>query len=279
MIKFPTKNELRELSDFEMPGCVSIYAPYIGISSGINASRAEVKKLIHQAETALKSSGMRPRLIKKTLRPALQLVENVEFWLVNRESLALFVHQKLFRCYRIPETVGTHLLAVENGFYLEPIIDAMKDNKRYYVLALSHKNVRLYEGDHYRLKPVYLKNFPSDMKKALNIDEYPNWRETHTIAPASSKKGSEANHGQYNVRQTDKDMLLEFFRRIDKRLHNFLQHNKSPLVLAGVNYLLPIYRRVNTFPSLIPGGIRGNVAHTSLDSIRQNAWTLVSKIY
>jgi hypothetical protein len=167
------------------------------------------------------------------------------------------------------------MLTVETGFNLEPLLEVMQNSQQYYILALGHKNVRLYEGDHYDLKPVNLKNFPADMKETLGIDEYPQSRETHTIAPASSGKGSEAYHEQYNVSQTDKAMLLEFFRRIDHRLHNFLLYHQKPLVLAGVNYLLPIYHKVNTYPGLLSESITGNQDYPDLPMLREKACNLV----
>src|ERR1019366_908886 len=113
---------------------------------------------------------------------------------------------------------------------------ALADNERYYVLTLGHKNVHLYEGDHYSIRDVQLKDFPSDMKETLNIDEYPKWRETHEIAPSYMGKGSEAVHGQYNVSQIDKEFLVKYFRLLDKRLHSFLRPKDSPLIIAGVGY-------------------------------------------
>jgi hypothetical protein len=206
------------------------------------------------------------------------MLEDHEFWPIHHESLVLFIHPKLFRYYHIPDHTLPYLLTVEKGFNLAPLLKIMTENKDYFVLALGHKNVRLYRGDHYQLKPVLLKNFPTDMKKALNIDEYPKWRETHEIAPSYIGKGSEASHGQYNVSQTNKVMLLEFFRRIDKRLHTLLQNKQAPLVLAGVDYLIPIYRQANTSRYLLPTSIKGNVEHANLDSIQQRAWSLVGRM-
>ena len=90
-------------------------------------------------------------------------------------------------------------------------------------------------------------------------------------------KGSEAYHGQYNVSQTDKAMLLEFFRRIDKRLHTFLQTKQKPLILAGVGYLVPIYRQINTYQHLLPSSIGGNLERTKPDSIREHALSLIQQ--
>jgi hypothetical protein len=145
----------------------------------------------------------------------------------------------------------------------------------YYLLALSHKHVRLFEGDRYRLKPVELKNFSGDLEETLRIDEFPHSRETHTIAPASSGKGSEAFHQQYNVAETDKKMLLEFFRRIDHRLHAFLLFHEKPLLLAGVGYLLPIYRKVNTYAGLLDEAVIGNQDRTDIYTLGKKAWQTV----
>lgn len=153
----------------------------------------------------------------------------------------------------------------------------MKNNIDFYVLTLSHNKVKLYKGDQYGLMPVTLKSLPTDMKSALNIDEYPNWRETHTIAPTRTGKGSEAYHGQYNVRQTDKIMLEQYFRSINKHLHTFLHLKREPLLLAGVNYLLPIYRHVNTYPFLLPQSLLGNVDRMNLNDLHLKAWPLIKQ--
>lgn len=278
MITLPKQHEIEELQLFNEPFSLSVYAPYIETDISVGQYRISLKNLLRKARTALLSAGLSPEDAKKTLRPGFLLLEDHNLWPSAGESLVLFMHKKLFRSYYMPSLKNTSsILITENGFYLDPLIKTIGQNQRYFILALSHKNVRLYEGDNYHLRPVHLKNLPRDMKESLRIDEYPSWRETHTIAPASSGRGSEAYHGQYNVKQTDKTMLLEFFRRIDRRLHNFLHLNKSPLILAGVDYLLPIYRKVNSFPSTLPGGIKGNIEHANLEWIRQNAQYLMSK--
>lgn len=277
MINFPSQQQLEELTAFSEPFCLTIYAPLIDANTATNPNRIELKNLLREAETALKSAGVKPRDVKKTLKPAQLLVEDNEFWPIRHESLVLFMHPRLFRYYHIPDHATPYILTIETGFNIEPLLKAMEDNERYFVLALGHKNVRLYEGDHYQLKSVQLKNFPADMKQTLNIDEYPKWRETHGIAPSYTGKGSEASHGQYNISQTDKDMLLEFFRRIDHRLHNFLFRHQRPLIIAGVNYLLPIYRKANTYPGLLPGAITGNQENADLQTIGGKAWQLLKR--
>lgn len=153
----------------------------------------------------------------------------------------------------------------------------LEKNYGFYVLALSHKHITLYEGDQYGLNVVPVKGLDVDMKKMLGIDEYPNWRETHTIAPASRGKGSEAYHGQYNVHQTDKIMLKDYFRRIDKKIHAYLLGKHKPLILAGVGYLLPVYREVNTYKHVLPQSLTGNMERTNLSELHHKAWAVLTK--
>ncbi|HUY85044.1 MAG TPA: hypothetical protein VMU97_00850 [Candidatus Dormibacteraeota bacterium] len=277
MVRFPDEKELRQLKSFEKPSCVTVYAPHIDQATTADSDRIELKNLLREAETALRSAGTKPRDIQKTLGPGRQLVDGREFWPPRHDSLVLFMHPKLFRYYHIPEHAVPYLLTVGGGFNLKPLLKIMRRNRPYFVLALGHKNVRLYEGDHYHFGRKYMKDWPADMEKALNIDEYPNWRETHTIGPASTGKGSEAYHGQYNVKQTDKEMLLQFFRRIDKRLHSLLTRRRLPLVITGANYLLPIYRQANTYPGLLACGIAGSPKLEDRDRLRERAWRLVSR--
>jgi Bacterial archaeo-eukaryotic release factor family 6 len=277
MISLPTKTELQTLRSFDEPQCLTIYMASFDQKTASNPSRIVLKNLLRETEAALLAAGTTPKNIKKTLRPAKILLDSNKLWPVHHQSLVLFMHPDLFSYYQLPAQVTTNNLTVQKGFNLEPLDKILQDNKSYFILGLSHNNVQLYRGDNYKLIPVKLKDFPTNMKLALGIDEYPSWRETHSVAPASLGKGSEASHGQYNVSQTDKIMLLQFFRLVDKRLRVFLKNKPAPLVLAGVEYLMPIYRRANTLKNLFPGGIKGNIEHASLDSIRQRARILINK--
>lgn len=276
MVELPDHAELQLLKSFNPPFCVTIYAPHIdNTSSGAsNPNKIELKNLLRQAEMALLDEHVEPGEIKKTLRPARELLSNDALWPPRAESLALFLHPKSFHYYYLPDEVP-HMLTIGRGFNLGPLEEAIRSNRRYLLLALSLKNVQVFEGDRFSLRRLNLKNFPSNMEDALNIDEYPKVAETHTIAPAGNGKGSEAFHGQYNIKQTKKEMMLVYFQIVDRRLRQFLQKKRLPLILAGVEYLLPIYHQANTSPYLLQEGIRGNVEHENSDVLRHSAWQVI----
>jgi hypothetical protein len=277
MSDYPTEQDIHELEGVTEPFAVSVYVPHLQPNTADNPNRIELKNLLKQAETALDSIGVEPRLKKKTLRPAKELLTSPGFWPVQRGSLALFMHPKLFRHFRLPEEGVPYLLTVEQGFNLEPLKAAFADNEGYLLLALGHQDVRLYEGDRYRLRAVRLKNFATNILDALQIDEFPSWQETHQVAPARAGRGSRAYHGQYNVSQTDKEMLLEFFRLIDKRLHRLLQERQLPLILAGVGYVTSLYRQVNTYTRLVSKSIEGTIDRQSPQAVINAAWATLKQ--
>jgi Bacterial archaeo-eukaryotic release factor family 3 len=58
-------------------------------------------------------------------------------------------------------------------------------------------------------------------------------------------------------------------------LHEKLREQKAPLVLAGVEYLLPLYRQANTYQHLMEEGITGNPEILSAQELHDEAWPIV----
>jgi len=189
----------------------------------------------------------------------------------------LFIHRDFFAYYRLPAEDTAPSVRIDNSFNVQPIIELISTNPTYYVLLLNHNNIQLLKGDCYYIEPLQLPGLSVNMEQELNIDEYPNEVQTHSVAAASRGKGSEAFHGQYNEAQVNKDMLIKFFRRIDHKLRAVLKDTSIPLVIAGVDYLLPLYRQVSTYPHLLLGEIQGNLEHATLDEVLQQASRLVTR--
>lgn len=274
MIDLPDAQAIKELNAFKEPSCLSIYISEVDFASGSNAEEIQLKNLLKEGEKRLAAGGVETNAIKKTTQPAWKLLEGNEFWPLPRTGAALFMHPGMFRYYHLPNHAIPTSISVGRGFNLKPLQKELKNVEPYYLLAISHNHVQLYEGNQYQLRPVYIKNFPTNLKRALNIDEYPNERQTHTIAPASLGKGSEAFHGQYNPKQVDKTMLLQFFRLIDGQLRKFLKNKDVPLILACVGYLVPIYKQANTYPHLSGQWVKGNPDGLGPDQLLQKILSL-----
>jgi hypothetical protein len=77
----------------------------------------------------------------------------------------------------------------------------------------------------------------------------------------------------------NKERIQRYFRQIDQGLHDLLKDEQAPLVLAGVEYLLPIYREVNTYQYLLSGGITGNPEGVNPEDLHRQAWAQVEPYF
>jgi hypothetical protein len=62
---------------------------------------------------------------------------------------------------------------------------------------------------------------------------------------------------------------------VDKALHDFFRKRRAPLVLAGVNYLLPIYHEANTYNFIVEEGIQHNTKQQTAQELHAEAWAIV----
>ena len=277
MIQLPTKAQLAALRTWRAPNSVTIYSPYIAANSPENnPNRTQLKDLIKEASQLLISKHVSKREVDTILEPAKKLLDSDEFSTNSKHSLALFMHHDFFSHYHLPVEDVNKYVVVGGSFKLQPITKLESYNMTYYVLMISYNGAQLFKGDLYDIKKIKFQKIPKTMLQELNIDEFDKLRGLHTVARVSEGKGSKQYHGEFEKSQINKDMLVQFFRKIDSELHKVIKDEKIPLILAGVDYLLPLYRQVNTYKYLSEKEIIGNVEHTPIDAVREQACEALS---
>ena len=76
-----------------------------------------------------------------------------------------------------------------------------------------------------------------------------------------------------------KDNLLRYFRQIDRVLQDVLKDEHVPLILAGVDFLFPIYRDVNTYSDLFEENITGNPKGLTIEGLTKEGGALIRTRY
>lgn len=277
MVHFPSQKELQELKKLRKPHCLTVYMTFDGNDSDPNHNRIEYKNMLQRASVMLADSGAKPQAVETTLAPMRALLESAEFLAQKHGDLAIFAHSSLFRVYHIPTGTFMSAVKVQHGFATDQLEKAMQQNRSYYVLALSRKKTQLYKGDQFGLKPVTVKNMPPDMQTALQIDEYPHSRQFHSVTHDYRGAGSASTHDQAEVKNTDKEMAFEFFKLIDKHIRPMLVDSKLPLIIGGVENLLALYTKANSYGGLVGRFIHGNLDRATPDSIRAKAWPIIQE--
>lgn len=267
-----TRSQLRDLLLHHGAPTVSLYMPTHPGGSEQDAIRA--KNLLRSAEELLLSGGLAVRDVRKLLDATRRHFEDPLFWRKQCNGLACFLAPNFARQYRLPLAFA-ELVVVANQFDLRPLLPLLCSDGRYYVLALSQNNIRLFQGTAHSIDAVDLTGVPTSLAETLKFSDRSTPTRLLARRPGGAGEWGRAFHGE-GVGVVDlKDDLLDYFQQIDRGLHDFLRTEHVPLVLASVAHLWPIYREANSYPHLVEQGIAGNPDHWTNRELHDKAWAIV----
>jgi hypothetical protein len=242
------------------------------------------KNLLRQAEDHFQTSSLPPEDIEAFLEPLRPFAEDeyFEFWQHQHDGLAILRSKEIVRFYSLPLDFA-ELVVVGPQFHLKPLLPYLSGNGRFYVLALSQNDVRMVQCSRYAASEVKLDNVPKSRAEALRYDIPEPQVQYHTgggghRSPASNSQGELIYHGHGGGLDSAESDIVEYFRQIDRGLYDILHEADAPLVIAGVDYLHPLYREANTYPHLLDKGITGNPEHCRIETLQEQAWPLVEPI-
>lgn len=273
-----TKKELEELiKKPEADVCVSIYFPTHRKGDEILEDPIRLKNLLAQAEDELEEMGHPKEKIREIIEPALSLLERHAYWQHQSDGLALFLSTGFTRDYRLP--VGfDEMLVVAGRFHIKPLIPLLTGNGRFYVLAISQNEIRLIEGTRDNVGEIKLEDVPTSLAEALRWEDPEKQLQWHTSTQnqAGLRPAMFHGHGESTPAGDDETFIKQYFHQVDEGLRDFLDGETPPLILAGVEYLFPLYKEANSYPNLIDEGIPGNPEQLSAKDLHRKAWEIVS---
>jgi len=267
-----TKEVLKVITDQNQEFCISIFMPTHRMGAETMQGKIRLKNLLRDAKERLIALGMLSREADRLLKPVIGLVDNSPFWQYQSDGLAIFVADGFLHYYRVP-LAFQELVVVANRFHIKPLLPLLFNDGQFYVLALSQNKFRLFECTRYSVSEVELEGVPQNLDEAVRFDEPKKQLQVHTGA------GAAVFHGQGGGIDDMKDQLLQYFRQIDKGIGRHLQNETAPLVLAGVDYLFPIYREANTYACLMDAGINGNPDEQKPEELQTKAWELAMPLF
>jgi hypothetical protein len=258
--------------------CVSLYMPTPRTGAETLEGPIHLKNLLRDAEERLLAAGMRAPLVREYLEPARALVADRPFWQHLGDGLAVFLSPDGVSVFRLPQRFEP-LVVVGQRFLIAPLLPIDASAERFFILALSQNAVRLLEASRYDVRTVETGAMPTALADALKYDDPDAQFQYHTASPAPGPLGARGPMIGHGTGLHDIKLDLErFFRKVDAGLVARLHEENAPLVLAGVDYLLPIYRGVSTYPHLVDAVLPGNAEGLSAEELRLCAWPLVKPL-
>jgi hypothetical protein len=249
-----------ELATMKEPLCISIFMPTHRAGKEVKeqVDRINLKNQIQDLTKELEALQLKPREIEDLLDPIIKLMEDSGFWSHQSDGLAIFRSKDYFEYWTLP-VLFESFIYISDHYYLKPVVPYLNDDGKYYLLALSLSGAKLYEGFPHQINEIEVSDLlPERLEDAVGYD----FKEKHLqFRTGQSDKGGAIYHGHGSGDEEEKLEILKFFRAINTGLMKFLKNKKRPMVLATVDYLVPIYQEVNDYPHLRAEFIAGNPEH------------------
>jgi hypothetical protein len=277
MIDVISRSQLRELLEESSRLCVSIFMPTHRSGPETLQDPIRLKNMLRKITQDLTATGLRSPEVGKFLNPASSLLDDYRFWQHQCHGLALFLCPRLFRCFRLP--VDFHELAiVADHFHLKPVLPLFTSDGRFYVLALSQNQVRLFQGTRDRITEQAFEGVPKSLSEAVGSAPPELQVQYHTASAEGAGHRPAIYHSQ-GADVASELNLRQYFRQIDRGLCDLLREEQAPLIIAAVEYLFPIYRAINHYGSLLDDFLQGNPDQLKAVALHSQAWPVVQAYF
>jgi hypothetical protein len=256
---------VRDIKDFLGQGgpCLSIYMPLSNASSaGINpnAKQNELhwKECIRSLEESEGSRNSENQQLLNTVRDWNSITpESLENG-SRGGSIAVFHSPAVSQVVLLDDNVCEQAVWAPE-FQIRPLLAEITRDRTFYLLALSQKNTRLLLCTHHTSGEV---PFPSGIQ--TSFDAWMNQaKPDHTAVNNAMTTGAQGVSGPNALAPKGADdeardeYLSHYFKQIDRGVNEALRGKTAPLVLCAVEYEIPIYRQVNSYPHLACAEVRG----------------------
>lgn len=272
--------EIERLTESYDTWHVSIYMPTHPVGAGKQQDPIRMKNALQEAEERLLENGLRKNEIEDFLAPARRLLDNTSFWNKQSDGLVLFLAEDFFRMYQMPLDFLERVV-VSDHFHIKPLLPGVSQNGRFYLLALDQEEIELYQGSRFSISEINVENIPEGLADILKYDDPEQRLNLHTGSTSAASGGVAAifhGHGMASEDDPD-DYITRYFHRVDEGISDLLAGEDAPLILAGVEYLLPLYRDVNSYPHILKEGIPKNPGAMTLKELHSGAWKIVEPLF
>jgi hypothetical protein len=177
----------------------------------------------------------------------------------------VFISDDMFRYLKMPYQPKEEML-VNSSFYITPLLPLAAKGDYFYLLVLSKKQAKFYRADAFGMNEIKVNELPNGVDDVVHFEEKDDQKLWRT---GSSGGGGGANyHGIGAGKPDDKENLAMYFDEVDETLwKEVLNRENAPLLLAGVEYLIPIYKSVAQYRNIWNDAITGNHEYDDLNSL------------
>ena len=255
-----SKSTIQLLADYSSVVCISIYMPTHRPGQEVNEQIDPIifKTSLQQAASQMKNN-VDPDFITRVLEPAYQLLRNEDFWNNQSAGLAFFIAEDHFKFIRL-SSAPEQKVWVNNSFLISPLVPFMVTPEYFYLLVISKKQSKLFRADNFTMRHIGISELPNGIDDVVHLEEKDDQKLFRT--GSSGAGGGASYHGIGAGKPDEKENISMYLAEVDKTLWQEVLHDeRAPLVLAGVEYLIPLYRKVTQYNNIWEEALTGSLEY------------------
>jgi hypothetical protein len=274
-----SKELLKNLVKKNSDPCISIYIPTHREWNEQSQDRTRFKNHLQKIYKQLNERGMRANRLQQLMKPVFDLLDDIDFWNHQSEGLAVFFSPDEFQRYRIPIRVQ-ELNIISQRYYIKPLLSLLSGDGRFFLLALDQKIIKLFQGSKYSINEIKLpKGTFVSLKDYFQFEEADKSYQLYG-GNTATEGASFFTHGSVRMdAAVHKEKILEFFKLVNKGVFQVIKNENAPLVLAGVEYLIPLYKEANSYPYLAGESLDINPEGLKNEELHRSAWEIVHPMF
>lgn len=260
-----------------VPPCISIYVSNVSGAESTKQQRLRIRNLLEGAGPFLKNFSVSVEEAEKLATANWEAVERSRPPHGEAAGLALFASRGFFGYSHLTEPVADRV-AVGSEFLVRPLLPLIPLHDRFYILTLSQKHAKLYEGSRRGIQERTLWDTPESLREDFErySFEFERQYEMHTATSAQSVflEGAQKGAVFHGRSLRHKDRIAHYFHDVDKGVVNALKGQEGPLILAAVDYFVPIYRTENKYSHLLDHAILGSPDRLTPKELYAAGWKI-----
>ena len=243
-----TSEAVRELISIPGPAITMVLA---GNETGDTAT--EFKNALNQIRRELESQSVDAESL---LDPLPGAAADFRGETKSKGNVAILRAPSLLRVFRVGRSVQP-IARVAQRFDIGTLLEIRNAQKHFYILALSQNRTRLLECTESTSHEIELTGTPVSYAESRHTRKPDHVLDNRVSAGPSVGSGGGVMFGTSSDMDDKDEYILHFFVDLDKGVSDALRGSSDPLIPAGVEHELALYRRVNTYPHLLEPGIHG----------------------
>ncbi len=272
-------SDFSELTEPREGWCVSLYLPLVTTGRELHQSPIRLKNLRGRAYELLREKGMRGSDLEAFFEPLDNHFSTAFIDKYQGQGLCLFLAEGFFRCF-YPPLRFDEFVHLGHRFHLKPLLPLISEGRRsYLVLALGLHQTRLFRMTLQSMEEMDLPGVPSTIEGALNKDVPEQGQQFYTGTPSQGPGRMRpaiffGTGGGRDGREMKRE-ILQYFKIVDGKLQGVMANERDPLLLAGIDYLLPLFRDASAYGNILDEAITVNSEGMSVGALHALAWEKV----